>query len=73
MNLVRVGLFVINFDQVTYIFQGDPDGPPPEAVIVHFVGGGHHTFTGDDAEAVREYLARTTKRSKIPRTDGSFE
>ena len=73
MTLIRVGPVVINFNLVTDILQGDPDGPPPEAVIVNFSSGRQLTFTGEDAEAIREYLGRTTKPARLPRTDHSFE
>jgi hypothetical protein len=73
MNLVRIGKIIINFDQVTEILQGEAAGPNPESLIVHFGSDRKHTFKGDDAEALRAFLDRTTKNAVSPQKDLEYK
>jgi hypothetical protein len=73
MNLVRIGRIIINFDLVTEILQGEAGGPEPESLVVHFGRDRKHTFKGDDAEALRAFLDRTTKNAVTPQKDLEFK
>jgi hypothetical protein len=72
MNLVRIGKIIINFDVVTEILQGEASGPDPDSLIVFFGNDREHTFTGEDAEALRAFLERTTKNAVAPQKDLEF-
>ena len=69
MNLLRVGQIIINLEHVVDILQGDAADSHPESLIVRFPEGRTHTFTGDDAEGLRAYLARTVKNAQAPQKD----
>jgi hypothetical protein len=69
MTMIRVGKIVLNLDHVVDIIQGDPAGPHPEALIVNFVNGQKHTFTGDDALGLQAYVERTVRSATAPLKD----
>ena len=73
MNLVRVGKIVVNFDLVIDVLPGEAGGPDSEGLIVNLVDGRKHTFTGDDADALRDFLTRMAKGARGPRTDRGIE
>jgi hypothetical protein len=69
MNMLRVGKVIVNLDHAVDIIQGDPAGPHPESLIVTFVNGQKHSFTGDDALGLRAYVERTVKSATAPLKD----
>ena len=69
MIMLRVGNIIVNLDQVTDIIQGDPAGTHPESLIINFVNGQTHTFSGDDAAGLRAYLERTVRSATAPLKD----
>jgi hypothetical protein len=69
VNLIQIGKIVINFEHVTDILPGDPAGPHPESLLLNLINGNHHTFTGDDAAALKAYIERTGKTLVKPLRD----
>jgi hypothetical protein len=63
MNMLRVGKVIVNLDHVVDITS------QPHSLIVNFVNGQTHTFTGDDAEGLKAYIERTVKSATVPLKD----
>jgi hypothetical protein len=69
MNMLRVGKIIVNLDHVVDIIQSESAGPHSQSLIVNFVNGQAHIFTGDDAEGLRAYVERTVKSAAVPLKD----